>query len=63
LGTYLLDQESQARLLVLDADDAQGWAGLGRLARALPGENVSAYLEKSQRCFWRSRLPAELLTG
>ena len=49
LGTYLLDQESQARFLVLDADDAQGWAGLGRLSRALVGENVSAYLEKSRR--------------
>jgi hypothetical protein len=25
LGTYLLNQESQTRFLVLDADDAQGW--------------------------------------
>ena len=35
LGAYLLDQESQARFLVLDADDAQAWEGLGHLARLL----------------------------
>jgi len=49
LGTYLLDQESQARFLVLDADDEQGWERLGHLARALADEDVPAYLEKSRR--------------
>ena len=31
LGAYLLDQESRARFLVLDADDAQAWVRLGNL--------------------------------
>ena len=49
LGTYLLDQESQARFLVLDADDEQAWERLGHLARVLAGEDIPAYLEKSRR--------------
>lgn len=49
LGAYLLDQESQARFLVLDADDEHGWERLGNLARELAGENVPAYLEESRR--------------
>jgi hypothetical protein len=49
LGTYLLDHESRARFLVLDADDAQSWERLGRLAGELAGENTTAYLEKSRR--------------
>jgi hypothetical protein len=46
LCTYLLSQESQARFIVLDADDAQAWE---RLARVLAGEDVPSYLEKSRR--------------
>jgi len=49
LGTYLLDQESQARVLVFDADDEHSWERLGHLARKLAEENVPAYLEKSRR--------------
>ena len=49
LGTYLLDQESRARLLVLDVDDKQGWERLGHLARGLADENIPAYLEESRR--------------
>jgi len=49
LGTYLLNQESQARFVVLDADDARGWERLGHLASALAEEDVPAYLEKSRR--------------
>jgi hypothetical protein len=49
LGAYLLDQESQARFLVLDADDAQSWERLGHLAGALAGEDVPAYLGRSRR--------------
>jgi hypothetical protein len=49
LGAYLLDQESQARFIVLDADDAQAWEHLGHLASALAEEEVPAYLEKSRR--------------
>jgi hypothetical protein len=43
LGAYLLDQDSRARFLVLDADDAQSWQQLGHLARALASEEVPTY--------------------
>jgi hypothetical protein len=49
LGAYLLDRESRARFLVLDADDAQAWERLRHLARALADEDVPSYLEKSRR--------------
>jgi hypothetical protein len=49
LGAYLLDQESQARFLVLDADAAQAWERLGCLARELAGDSIPAYLERSRR--------------
>jgi hypothetical protein len=49
LGAYLLDQESRACFLVLDADDAQAWERLGHLASAPADENVQAYLEESRR--------------
>jgi hypothetical protein len=49
LGTYLLDAESQARFIVLDADDDKGFSDLVDLARALATENVPAYLETSRR--------------
>lgn len=49
LGTYLLDEESRARFLVLDADDGQGWLRLRTLARGLSGERVPTYLERSRR--------------
>jgi hypothetical protein len=49
LGAYLLDQESRARFLVFDADDAHGWERLGHLARVLAEEDVTTYLEKSRR--------------
>jgi hypothetical protein len=49
LGAYLLDQESQARSIVLDADDEHGWERLSQLARMLADEDVPAYLEKSRR--------------
>lgn len=49
LGAYLLDEHSRARLLVLDADDDTSWRRLGRLARALADEDVTAYLEGSRR--------------
>jgi hypothetical protein len=49
LGAYLLDQESQARFVVLDADDAQAWERLGHLARELADEDVPGYLEESRR--------------
>jgi hypothetical protein len=49
LGAYLLDQESRARFLVMDADDTQSWEQLGHLASALAEEDVPAYLEASRR--------------
>ena len=49
LGTYVLDEQSQAQFLVLDADDTQEWKDLLNLAKALATENVPAYLEKSRR--------------
>jgi hypothetical protein len=49
LGTYLLDAESCARFLVLDADDEHGWERLGYLAQQLSHEHIPAYLEKSRR--------------
>jgi hypothetical protein len=54
LGAYLPDQESRARFVVLDADDAQAWKCLGHLARALADEDVPSYLERSRRggTFW-----------
>jgi hypothetical protein len=49
LGAYLLDQESRARFVVLDADNTQAWERLGHLASALAGEDIPAYLERSRR--------------
>ena len=49
LGTYLLDEQSQARFLVLDADDAQAWERLAHLARVLADEDIPSYLENSRR--------------
>ena len=49
LGTYVLDQDSQAKFLVLDADDEPSWQCLGQLARSLAGEGVPSYLEQSRR--------------
>lgn len=49
LGTYLLDRESRARFVVLDADAQNGWSDLLGLAARLAHDNVPAYLEKSRR--------------
>jgi len=63
LGAYLLDQESQARFIVLDADDAQAWERLGHLARMLADEDVPSYLEKSRRGARIWLFLAEAVTG
>ncbi len=49
LGAYALDERSQGRFLVLDADDPHTWASLGRLARSLLDEDIPSYLEASRR--------------
>ena len=45
LGTYLLDQQSQARFLVLDADDGQSWERLVFLARELADSVIDFYMK------------------
>lgn len=49
LGTYVLDPESRANFVVLDADDKHGWERLGHLAEKLSDERIPGYLEKSRR--------------
>jgi len=49
LGTYILDNQSQTRFMVLDVDDEQGYPRLEILARALTEDNLPSYLEKSRR--------------
>ena len=49
LGTYLLDEQSRAKFIVLDADDTKGFSGLVTLARKLKSEDVPSYLETSRR--------------
>ena len=49
LGTYLLDEESRARFLVLDADDEQQFSKLQVLASQLTSERVPVYTERSRR--------------
>jgi hypothetical protein len=49
LGAYLLDQESRARFVVLDAGDTQSWERQCHVARELGDEDVPSYLEASRR--------------
>jgi len=49
LGAYLLDDRSQGRLLVLDADDKVAWQWLVCVARSLYLGGVTSYLEASRR--------------
>ena len=49
LGTYLLDRNSQARFIVFDADDEQGFMRLAFLSRTLAEDGVPSYLERSRR--------------
>jgi hypothetical protein len=49
LGTYLLNRQSQARFVVLDADDEAGWAGLKEVCASLAEEGTVSYLEQSRR--------------
>ena len=49
LGAYILNQNSQARFIVFDADDAEQFSGLVDMARTLDIEDVPAYLETSRR--------------
>ena len=49
LGAYVLDPSSQARYIVLDADEEIQMAGLARLAADLADQGVPSYLEESRR--------------
>lgn len=65
LGTYLLDQKSQARFIVFDADDEPKFSTLVCLAQTLATENVPGYLEKSRRgghlwLFFARSIPGKL---
>ena len=49
LGAYVLDPSSQARYIVLDADEETHMAALARMAADLADQGVPAYLEESRR--------------
>jgi len=49
LGTYLLDEQNQARFLVLDADNTDEFTALVEVAQKLGTEAVPSYLETSRR--------------
>jgi len=49
LGAYVLDEESQARFLVLDADEPADWGRLQALAGVLAEMGDTGYLERSRR--------------
>jgi hypothetical protein len=49
LGTYLLNQDSQVRFIVLDADTEQSFSNLARVAKEIQQEGLPSYLETSRR--------------
>ena len=62
LGTYLLDESSNGRFMVLDADNEPDWRRLKALSVFLSGEGESGYLERSRRgghlwLFFKEPLP------
>jgi hypothetical protein len=49
LGIYVLNQASQARFIVLDNDNENGWTKVVESGAKLGAEGIPAYLEKSRR--------------
>ena len=49
LGTYLLNRRSEAKFIVLDADDDAHFSLLSQATAKLAGEGAPGYLEKSRR--------------
>jgi hypothetical protein len=49
IGAYLLDEMSQARFIVIDADDQDQMTDLMRMARSLESHGLPSYLERSRR--------------
>lgn len=66
LGTYLLNEVSQSRCLVFEADNETDWRRLRALAKALAEIETTCYLERSRRgghlwLFFAGPLPGELI--
>ena len=64
LGTYVLDAQSCARFVVLDADDDEQWLALSTLSQTLADQAVPCYLETSRRgghlwFFFEEPIPAQ----
>ena len=49
IGAYLLDEESQARFIVIDADDQEQMTKLTAVASNLAADGIPSYLEQSRR--------------
>ena len=49
LGVYLLDQNSQARFIVIDGDDEGQFEAMAAMAASLQSRGVANYLERSRR--------------
>ncbi|MCB2160508.1 hypothetical protein KQH40_00310 [bacterium] len=49
LGVYLLSKDSQARFIVIDADDEEQYTQVSRMAASLEHHGVPSYLERSRR--------------
>lgn len=49
LGLYLLDQDSNARFIVIDADDEAQFDQVASMATSLRCHGMSSYLERSRR--------------
>jgi hypothetical protein len=65
LGSYVLDKNSQARFIVLDADDDTGFERLVHTAQMLAVDKTPSYLEASRRgghlwLFFGEPLPGKL---
>jgi hypothetical protein len=68
LGTYVLNEESKARFVVLDNDTENGWKYLLDCGSKLSKSGIPAYLEKSRRgghiwMFFREAIDGHLARG
>ena len=68
LGTYLLDIDSRARFMVLDADDNESFRGLNEMAHDLQNQGINSYQETSRRgghiwFFFPALMPGETAKG
>jgi len=49
LGVYILDPQSQARFIIIDADDEKEYVQIVKLAESLNHHGLPSYLERSRR--------------